>query len=338
MNTDHAEFLVACLCAAWCGTCRDYRAGFHALAERFPEARFLWLDVEDDADLVDDYEVENFPTLLIQRHDTVLFFGTDAAAPRPAAAHPRELPRPDPDESGATMPMPTPCAAAGRPSATCDGPGRPETTDNHNTEKLPMDDCIFCRIVRGELPASKIHEDEHTLVLPQHRGGPPRPRPGHRQAPRGQHLRPRRRPSSAAVFQATTRVARAVKAATGCDGVTLFQANEVAGGQTVFHFHIHVLPRFNDDKLLPFWPASSPEPRGPGRHGRTPATRSGRPPAPAFGAGAIPLRVILQLTAPAEPPRHDPALPQPGSPFAILLMLVAAPLSSAPLQSPGAAR
>jgi thioredoxin 1 len=76
MNTDTPEFLVACLCAAWCGTCRDYQAGFHALAERFPAARFLWIDVEDDADLVDDYDVENFPTLLIQRDDTVLFFGT----------------------------------------------------------------------------------------------------------------------------------------------------------------------------------------------------------------------------------------------------------------------
>jgi thioredoxin 1 len=76
MNTDTPEFLVACLCAAWCGTCRDYQAGFHALAERFPTARFLWIDIEDDADLVDDYDVENFPTLLIQRDDTVLFFGT----------------------------------------------------------------------------------------------------------------------------------------------------------------------------------------------------------------------------------------------------------------------
>ena len=76
MTTAHPEFLVACLCAAWCGTCRDYRDGFQALAERFPDARFLWLDVEDEADLLDDYDVENFPTVLIQRQDTVLFFGT----------------------------------------------------------------------------------------------------------------------------------------------------------------------------------------------------------------------------------------------------------------------
>lgn len=76
MNPDTSEFLVACLCAAWCGTCRDYRAGFDAMAAHFPGARFVWLDIEDDADLVGDYDVENFPTLLIQRHDSVLFFGT----------------------------------------------------------------------------------------------------------------------------------------------------------------------------------------------------------------------------------------------------------------------
>ena len=76
MSTTQPEFLVACLCAAWCGTCRDYRPGFEALSARFPEACFLWLDVEDDAELLDDYEVETFPTLLIQRHETVLFFGT----------------------------------------------------------------------------------------------------------------------------------------------------------------------------------------------------------------------------------------------------------------------
>lgn len=76
MTDNPPEFLIACLCAAWCGTCRAYRAGFDALAAHFPEARFLWLDVEDDAELLDDYEVETFPTLLIQRHETVLFFGT----------------------------------------------------------------------------------------------------------------------------------------------------------------------------------------------------------------------------------------------------------------------
>ncbi len=120
-----------------------------------------------------------------------------------------------------------------------------------------MDDCIFCRIVRGELPASKIHEDAHTLsfmnIMAAH--------PGHALVivkPHVDNILDLDDSLAAAVFQSTARVARAVKAATGCDGVTLFQANEVAGGQTVFHFHIHVLPRFADDRLLPFWPASAP--------------------------------------------------------------------------------
>lgn len=69
------EFLIVCLCAEWCGTCRDYRAGFEALAEEFPKAGFLWFDIEDDAELVGDLDVENFPTLLIQRHEDVLLYG-----------------------------------------------------------------------------------------------------------------------------------------------------------------------------------------------------------------------------------------------------------------------
>ena len=70
------ELLVVCLCADWCGTCRDYRAGFDALARQWPQAGFYWVDIEDDADWIGDLDVENFPTLLIQRGDLVLFFGT----------------------------------------------------------------------------------------------------------------------------------------------------------------------------------------------------------------------------------------------------------------------
>jgi thioredoxin 1 len=66
---------VTCLCAEWCGTCRDYRSPFFSLAERFPEADFVWLDVEYDAEQVGDLEVENFPTLRIEREGKVLFFG-----------------------------------------------------------------------------------------------------------------------------------------------------------------------------------------------------------------------------------------------------------------------
>lgn len=69
------EFLVACLCAEWCGSCREYRPGFEALAQRFPGVGLRWVDVEDEADVVDDIDVENFPTLVIQRGELVLFCG-----------------------------------------------------------------------------------------------------------------------------------------------------------------------------------------------------------------------------------------------------------------------
>ncbi len=75
-NPDSEEFLVICLCAEWCGTCRDYRSGFYELAAQFPEARFRWLDIEERADDLGDLDIENFPTLFIQRRQTVLFFGT----------------------------------------------------------------------------------------------------------------------------------------------------------------------------------------------------------------------------------------------------------------------
>lgn len=69
-------WIVACLCAAWCDVCRQYRPAFDALAARHPDKRFVWVDIEDEADIVGDFDVDNFPTLLIQRADTVAFFGT----------------------------------------------------------------------------------------------------------------------------------------------------------------------------------------------------------------------------------------------------------------------
>ena len=72
---------------------------------------------------------------------------------------------------------------------------------------------------------------------------------------------------AAAVFQATTRLPGRQGRHRLRRRDALFQANEVAGGQTVFHFHIHVLPRFSDDELLFFWPATAPDPRGPRRDG-----------------------------------------------------------------------
>lgn len=68
--------IVACLCAAWCDVCTTYRSKFDAFAAHHPELLFLWIDIEDQAELVGDFDVENFPTLLIQQHGVVTFFGT----------------------------------------------------------------------------------------------------------------------------------------------------------------------------------------------------------------------------------------------------------------------
>jgi thioredoxin 1 len=70
------RWIVACLCAAWCGTCGSYRATFEEVAARHPDKFFVWIDIEDHADVVGDLDVENFPTLLIQHHELVAFFGT----------------------------------------------------------------------------------------------------------------------------------------------------------------------------------------------------------------------------------------------------------------------
>ena len=69
---------VACLCADWCGTCRDYRADFERAvqAQTGVDIDGVWIDIEDEAELVGAIDVQNFPTLLIARGNEVLFFGT----------------------------------------------------------------------------------------------------------------------------------------------------------------------------------------------------------------------------------------------------------------------
>ena len=69
------QFLVIGLCAAWCGTCKEFRDGFEILADVHPESAFVWLDVEDDAALVGDIEVENFPVLAIFHGTRLVHFG-----------------------------------------------------------------------------------------------------------------------------------------------------------------------------------------------------------------------------------------------------------------------
>ncbi|MDF3823440.1 thioredoxin domain-containing protein [Leptospira sp. 96542] len=76
-NLDDADLLqVVCLCADWCHNCRAYQGTFDALSEQFSGvARFAWIDIEDDSEVLGDVEVENFPTLLLLRGQAPIFLG-----------------------------------------------------------------------------------------------------------------------------------------------------------------------------------------------------------------------------------------------------------------------
>ncbi|HEY1777626.1 MAG TPA: HIT family protein [Solirubrobacteraceae bacterium] len=118
-----------------------------------------------------------------------------------------------------------------------------------------MADCIFCKIVAGELPASVVAADEqalafldinpatrgHTLVIPR---------------AHAQDIHDVGSDDLAATISLAQKVAADARERLGADGVTLMQSSGQAAWQTVFHFHIHVIPRYVGDPLsLPWVPA-----------------------------------------------------------------------------------
>lgn len=70
-----APLSVACLCAAWCRTCDGYRPVLDAVAAEFDGLRVRWIDIEDEAELIGDVDIETFPTLAVFDADGVRFFG-----------------------------------------------------------------------------------------------------------------------------------------------------------------------------------------------------------------------------------------------------------------------
>lgn len=72
---DEDRIVAVVLCAAWCDTCTDFRAAFERIAAAHPEALSVWLDIEDDAAICGDIEVENFPTLAVYRGARLLHYG-----------------------------------------------------------------------------------------------------------------------------------------------------------------------------------------------------------------------------------------------------------------------
>ena len=120
-----------------------------------------------------------------------------------------------------------------------------------------MSDCVFCKIVSGQLPSNKVYEDALTLAFMDIG----QVNPGHvlvAAKPHVENIFGLDDALAAAVFQAAARVARAVKKAYAPEGVTLYQANGAAAGQTVFHIHLHIVPRHANDGMQLTWPAKNP--------------------------------------------------------------------------------
>lgn len=69
---------VACLCAGWCTGCQAYDPVFAAVAQRFPEVRFVWIDIEEHSDALGEpaLDIEDFPTVMLLRGDHAVFYGT----------------------------------------------------------------------------------------------------------------------------------------------------------------------------------------------------------------------------------------------------------------------
>ena len=121
-----------------------------------------------------------------------------------------------------------------------------------------MDDCLFCKIIAGELPSTRVHEDDrviaimdifpatrgHALVIPRRHAG---------------DVHDMSDDDLAAAAAVAKRLAGRAVAGLGADGVTIMQSNGWAAWQTVFHYHVHVIPRYEGDPLvLPWTPGGSP--------------------------------------------------------------------------------
>jgi histidine triad (HIT) family protein len=120
-----------------------------------------------------------------------------------------------------------------------------------------MSTCIFCRIVAKEIPAAVVYEDEHTLAFMD--AG--QVNPGHvLVAAKGhaENLYELNDAQAGALLRTAAKVARAIRAAYKPEGLSVYQANGKAAWQSVFHYHMHLLPRHEGDGMALTWPAKNP--------------------------------------------------------------------------------
>ena len=120
-----------------------------------------------------------------------------------------------------------------------------------------MSDCVFCAIVAGEIPSHRVYEDDQILAI-MDVGHVNR---GHTLVIVKDHAETMMdldEDIAASAFRIANRIAKAQEKAFAPAGITILQANRPAGLQTVPHFHLHVLPREEDDGVGLTWPAKNP--------------------------------------------------------------------------------
>jgi histidine triad (HIT) family protein len=120
-----------------------------------------------------------------------------------------------------------------------------------------MSDCVFCKIVAKQIPATMVREDEHTFAFMDIG----QVNPGHVLVTVKKHadnIFALDDAQAAAAFLTAAEVARAIRGAFAPHGLSVYQANGKAAGQTVFHFHIHLVPRYEADGMELTWPVKNP--------------------------------------------------------------------------------
>ncbi len=114
------------------------------------------------------------------------------------------------------------------------------------------DNCIFCKIIAGEIPSTTVYEDEnfkaildvnpaargHVIILPKKHAA---------------NIFELEEDDAAKIFPVAAKIATALKKTYQCDGVNVLQNNGEAAGQTVFHLHVHVIPRYKGDDINIMW-------------------------------------------------------------------------------------
>ncbi|HTL27380.1 MAG TPA: HIT family protein [Burkholderiales bacterium] len=120
-----------------------------------------------------------------------------------------------------------------------------------------MNDCVFCRIVAGQIPSTRVYEDDDVLAFMDIG----QVNPGHVLVAVKRHaenLYALDEAQAAAVARASVRIARAIRDAFAPGGLSVYQANGKPAGQTVLHYHVHLVPRHDNDGMQLTWPVKNP--------------------------------------------------------------------------------